>query len=133
MEIMLLDSLRLYFGRPRGAEEERDEKLSRDVVALSLSMLLSLHLQLNPVWPMNQRWMNKLTLSNISVKEPLVITAYGEINWSEIKGKAVISLAEEFAFKVAISDARRNRVTYNFTFGQGGNQRTIKNLAKRAV
>jgi hypothetical protein len=47
-EGLVMDSLCLYFERPR-YEGDTSEKLSRDIVALSLSMLLNFHLQLNPL------------------------------------------------------------------------------------
>src|SRR5262245_45605920 len=97
-EILVADSLRLYFSRPRDNTEDKSEKLGRDVVALSLSMLLSFHLQLHSIRLSNKRWIQKLSVSDISVEEPAAVRGYGEINWAEMDGDKEVHKPDSFAF-----------------------------------
>src|SRR4029434_4442050 len=83
LEILLADSLRLYFTTPKDRDEEKNEKLGRDIVALSLSMLMSLHLQLRSCQRITKRWISVLTLADVALDESATITGHGELQWSE--------------------------------------------------
>ena len=132
-EIMLVDSLRLYFNRPRESAEESQDKLSRDIVALSLSMLLSFHLQLRSIRLINKRWIQKLFLADVTVEESGTVRGQGEINWGEMKENREVAQAGSFGFKIKVTDMQRNRVEYELTYEQDGTQRIIKSFARRAV
>ena len=132
-EAMIVDSLRLYFTRPRNDTEDNEEKLSRDVVALSLSMLLSFHLQLKSLRLSNKHWIRKLSLSDISVESPSTSSGSGEIEWGEMEGNKEVSESDGFTFRVNVTDLRRRRLNYDLTYRQDGAWRRVGNLTMRAV
>lgn len=129
----MVDSLRLYFARPRNDTDDNEEKLSRDLVALSLSMLLSFHLQLKSIRLSNKRWIRKLSLSDISVESPSTASGSGEIEWGEIEGNKEVSESDSFTFRVNVTDMRRRRLNYDLTYRQDGAWSRIGNLTIRAV
>ena len=132
-EIMIIDSLRLYFTRPRNDTEDNEDKLSRDIVALSLSMLLSFHLQLKSIRLSNKRWIQKLSLSDISVEEPSTISGSGDIKWGEMDGNKEVSKSDSFSFRVKVTDIKRGRLEYEVKYKQDGTWRRTGNLATGAV
>jgi hypothetical protein len=133
MEILLAGSLGLYFTRPKDVDEEKNEKLGRDVVALTLSMLMNFHMQLNSPRANNKRWISELTLADVSVEESAIVTGHGELQWGQLDGTKEVATSEDFVFKVVVAKARTNRLNYEMKFGRDGLWRTITNSAKRSI
>lgn len=133
MEILLADSLGLYFTRPKDVDVEKNEKLGRDVVAITLSMLMNFHMQLNSPRSNNKRWISMLTLADVSVEESAMITGHGELQWDEIGGVKEVTTSEDFVFTAVVIKARTNRLHYELKFGRDGVWRTITNSAKRST
>jgi hypothetical protein len=130
MEILLADSLGLYLTRPRETDEKKNEELGREGVALTLSMLMNFHMQLNSLRANTKRWISALTLSDVSVDESAMINGHGELQWGDMDGIKGVTTSEGFVFKVAVTKARTNRLHYELKFGRDGNWRTITNSAK---
>jgi hypothetical protein len=132
-EDMIIDSIRLYFTRPRNDTEDKNEKLSRDIVALSLSMLLSFHLQLKSIKLSNRRWISKLSVLDLSVESPVIASGSGVIEWGEMEGNKEVSKSDRFTFRVRVTDIRRRKVEYELAYKQDGTWRRIGNFAAAAV
>jgi hypothetical protein len=133
MEILLAGSLGLYFTRPRDTDEKKNEGLGREGVALTFSMLMNFHMQLNSLRANNKPWISTLTLSDVSVEESAIITGHGEVQWGETDGVKEVKTLEDFVFKVVVTKGRTNRLHYELKFGRDGSWRTITNSAKRSI
>jgi hypothetical protein len=133
MEILLADSLRLYFTRPRDTDEKKNEDLGRKVVALTLSMLMNFHMQLKSSRANNKRWISELTLADVSVIDSTIVTGHGELQWGQLDGTTEVTTSEDFVFKVVAANARTNRLNYEMKFGRDGRWKTITNSARRSI